>query len=265
MPTMQLIDDTAIEPPEDITWGCELEAHGVSGYDEGDELPQEFRDLITQLVMVQADLETELVFDTTVIRAFVLNGPDPRSRMRMAKFFAEEIGHGYTFWKIAKTLGVELTPAYFRAVKRKRQEAFANVGLVDDWTELAIVNTLTDRMGTFLFNDMADCAYLPWARISESVAKDEAGHASLGYANLSDAVRRRGKRADAQHYLEKWYPMSLDMFGRSDTNRQWRYVAWGLKHTGNEKMRRMWANEVGPLLENLDLEVPDYMWNRKFL
>src|SRR5437879_4165200 len=84
-------------------------------------LPGEFRQLVLQVVMVQADLESELVFDSSMLRSHILAAPDARGRMRMAKFFAEEVNHGYTFWRIAKGLGVELTARYFRETKRKRQ------------------------------------------------------------------------------------------------------------------------------------------------
>ena len=184
---------TNIVPPEGVWFGSELEALGVTGYDEGDDLPEEYRELITQVVMVQADLESELVFDSSLLRHNILAAPDPRGRMRMAKFFAEEVRHGYTFWRIAKGLGVELTGRYFREAKRKRQEAFDHIGAVSDWTELAIVNTLTDRMGVFVFKDMADCSYRPWAQVSLDVARDEVGHTALGYANLREADREAGR------------------------------------------------------------------------
>ena len=196
--------------------------------------------------MVQADLESELVFDSSLLRHNILAAPDPRGRMRMAKFFAEEVRHGYTFWRIAKGLGVELTGRYFREAKRKRQEAFDHIGAVSDWTELAIVNTLTDRMGVFVFKDMTDCSYRPWAEVSLDVARDEVGHTALGYANLREPIHKRGQLEAAQRYLEKWYPMTLDMFGRSDSARQWRYVAWGIKRSGNEELRRNYVAEVEP-------------------
>ena len=47
---------TKIAPPDGVWFGSELEARGVSGYDEGDELPEEYRELVTQVVMVQATL-----------------------------------------------------------------------------------------------------------------------------------------------------------------------------------------------------------------
>jgi ring-1,2-phenylacetyl-CoA epoxidase subunit PaaA len=247
------------EPPDGVWYRCELERLGLDGFDDGDELPEEYRTLVIQVVMVQADLESELVFDSGMLRNHLLAAPDPRGRMRMAKFFAEEVNHGYTFWRIAKGLGVELTPRYFREAKRRRQEVFDHVGAVNDWTELAIVNTLTDRMGVFVFKDMVDCSYRPWADVSTRVARDEVGHTALGVANLREEVLKNGRR------LDKWYPMALDMFGHSDSSRQWRYIAWGIKRSGNEALRQAYAAEVTALLTPLGLEVPGYFHNRHFL
>jgi ring-1,2-phenylacetyl-CoA epoxidase subunit PaaA len=252
------------EAPEGVWHRCELERLGVDGYDEGDDLPEEFRTLIMQIVTVQVDLESELVFDSAFFRNYMLAAADPKGRMRMAKFYAEEVSHGFTFWKIAKGLGMEFTARYFKEAKRKRQEAFNYAAAVEDWTELAVVNTLTDRMGVFVFYDMADCAYRPWAAVSAKVARDEVGHSALGFANLREEIRL-GKREKAQAYLDKWYPMALDMFGRTGSTRQWRYIAWGIKKSPNEGLRQAWKAEVDPLLKTLDLAVPGYYENRKFL
>jgi len=120
-------------------------------------------------------------------------------------------------------------------------------------------------MGVFVFKDMSDCSYRPWAQVSLDVARDEVGHTALGYANLRESIEKRGQLEAAQRYLDKWYPMTLDMFGRSDSSRQWRYVAWGIKRSGNEELRRNFVAEVNPLLEQLGLQPPDYLFNRHFL
>jgi ring-1,2-phenylacetyl-CoA epoxidase subunit PaaA len=256
---------STIEAPEGLHYRCELEARGVEEYDEGNELPEEYRQLIVQVVMVQADLESELMFDSSLMQNHIMAAPDARSRMRMAKFFAEEINHGYTFWSIAKGLGVELTARYFKEAKRKRQEVFEHIGHVESWTELAVINTLTDRNGVFVFRDMEECSYRPWAKVSASVLRDEVGHTALGYNNLRELVLNQGQLAEAQRYLDKWYPMTLDMFGRSESTRQWRYIAWGIKRSPNEELRQQFVAEVNPLLEQLGLDPPDYTTNRHFL
>ena len=39
----------------------------------------------------------------------------------------------------------------------------------------------------------------------------------------------------------------------------------GIKRSGNEELRRNFAAEVNPLLEQLGLDTPDYLFNRHFL
>ena len=53
--------------------------------------------------------------------------------------------------------------------------------------------------------------------------------------------------------------------GRSGSARQWRYVAWGIKRSGNEELRQRFVAEINPLLTQLGLEPPDYLYNRHFL
>jgi ring-1,2-phenylacetyl-CoA epoxidase subunit PaaA len=250
---------------EQIYFGQELEALGVEGFDEGDELPEEYRQLVTNIVLVQADIESELVFESSVMRTHIMSAPTPRARVQMARFYAEEINHGYIFWEMARGLGVELTADYFRAARRKRQEGFSKVGEVESWPEMAILNTLTDRNGVFVFRDMVDCSYRPWQRVARQVLSDEIGHAALGYRNLTGVVNDPGGRELAQRYLDKWYPLTLDMFGRSDSVRQWRYIAWGIRRSDNESVRRAFVAEVDPLLRGLGLEPPPYEQGRRFL
>lgn len=252
------------EAPEGVYFRSEMEKLGVDQFDEGDDFPQEFRTLITQIVTVQVDLESELVFDSAFFRNFMMAAPDGRGLMRMAKFYAEEVNHGYTFWRIAKGLGMDFTARYFKEAKRKRQEAFTNIDQVQDWCELAIVNTLTDRMGVYLFRDMAECAYKPWADVCDRVARDETGHCALGFTNLKEQLRL-GNRDKAQAYLEKWWPLTLDMFGYSSSERQWRYIAWGIKRSPNEALRQAFVKDVVPLLTDVGLDVPEYTFNRNFL
>ena len=87
----------------------------------------------------------------------------------------------------------------------------------------------------------------------------------MGYVHLRAICETPAGKADAQRLLAKWYPVALDMFGRSDSKREEAYLRWGLKKLGNEEMRQAYIREVRPLLEGLGLKVPDEKFNRKFL
>lgn len=64
---------------------------------------------------------------------------------------------------------------------------------------------------------------------------------------------------------DKWYIIGLDMFGKSDSWRDDRYLEWGLKRRTNAQARAQYMAEVNPLIEKLGLQLPDPLQGRKFL
>src|SRR5438309_1053470 len=96
----------ALKRPESVRYGRLLEERDVERYDTGDELPDEYRQLLLQLVRVQVDVEGILLFKD-FFRPYIDLAPTPLDRMRITKLYCEEIVHGYTFWKMYRDLGVE--------------------------------------------------------------------------------------------------------------------------------------------------------------
>ena len=251
----------AVERPSHVVHRRLLGMHGVDGYETGDELPGEFRELLLQLVRVQVDVEGVLLFKD-FYRPYLDLAPTPVDRMRLTRLYSEEIVHGYTFWKMYRDLGVETGEKDFES-ETKAQYIFGYS--IETWLDLALLNTLSDRMGVFVFQDTLNCSFGPWARISHQVYKDERGHCSLGYMNLKKLCQTDEGREAAQDGMYKWWPATLDMFGRSDSERQWRYVEWGLKERGNEELRQEYVAEMVPIVRSLGLEPPPYTYNRRFL
>lgn len=244
-------------------FGAKLRDLGVDHFDDGDALPDEYRKLVQEVVRVQVDVEGVLLFHDW-IKDWLLVAPTPRDRMRIARLHAEELVHGYQFLKMYKQVDRELTAEDFENDEARKAQYIFSYSF-DTWTDIALVNTLADRMGAFIFEDMASCSYLPWRRLSARIAKDERGHTALGFGNLREICQTDEGRDDAQRLLYKWYPASLDMFGRSDSKRQWSYVEWGIKRSLNEELRLSFKAQVDPLLESIGLEVPAYTYNRQFL
>jgi hypothetical protein len=150
-------------------YGVRLREMGVEHFDEGDELPEEYRDLLREVVRVQVDVEGVLLYHDW-IKGWLDVAPTPRDRMRIAKLHAEELVHGYHFLKMYKQVDRELTAADFEDDDgRKAQYIFSYS--FDTWTDIALLNTLADRMGAFIFHDMTDCSYLPWRRLSARIAR----------------------------------------------------------------------------------------------
>jgi ring-1,2-phenylacetyl-CoA epoxidase subunit PaaA len=59
--------------------------------------------------------------------------------------------------------------------------------------------------------------------------------------------------------------MTLDMFGASNSQRNKRYRAWGLKKHTNEQLRTAFIANTVPQIQALGLEVPDHFAGRRYL
>ena len=231
-------------------------------YEAGDPLPDEYRELLYRVLKVAADTETSLLFpETDYLKKIIDLAPTPEDKLRITRLYWEELNHGYLFYKLWQELGVTPTAEDYKGT---RQVYFADTPF-DTWADVALMNTLTDRVGLYQYRQMEGCSYLPLSRIVPKIARDEVGHATLGYNNLKTLCQDPKGKVEAQRLLFKWYPVALDMFGRSESKRDKRYIEWGLKKLTNAELRQSYLQEVNPLLQGLGLEPPPETYNRKFL
>lgn len=231
-------------------------------FEASDPLPEEYRQLLYKVLKVAADTETSLLFpETDWLKHIIDLAPTPKERLRITRLYWEELSHGWLFYKIWQELGVTPTASDYAA---SREVYFADTGL-STWTDVALMNCLADRVGLYQYQNMEGCSYRPLARIVPKIAKDETGHAAMGYETLETLCASPESKRVVQDKLATWYPVALDMFGRSDSRREGAYMEWGLKKHRNEEMRQAYIREVRPLLEGLGLQVPDERANRRFL
>lgn len=231
-------------------------------FEATDPLPDEYRQLLYKVLKVAADTETSLLFpETDWLQHIIDLAPTPEERIRITRLYWEELNHGWLFYKIWQELGVTPTASDYAT---NREIYFADTSL-DTWTDVALMNCLADRVGLYQYRNMEGCSYKPLARIVPKIGKDEVGHASMGYENLKQLCATPGSKRVVQDKLARWYPVALDMFGRSDSRREGAYMEWGLKKHRNEALRQAYIGEVRPLLEGIGLEVPGERTNRRFL
>lgn len=240
-----------------------LETRPAKPYEATDPMPEEYRELLIRLLMIQADTETRILFDDWPRYArFPELAPTLEDRMVVISYLREEAGHGYMAYKLLADLGVHLTAADFEG---KKHFVYVFDELPESWTELALFNCLGDRAGRFQAEEWVNCSYAPLARVAPGVVKDEAGHGNLGYKNLTRICQTPEGRAEVERLLPKWYAIALDMFGKSESKRDEKYRQLGLKRRSNEEARQVFIAEVTPLLEGLGFKLPDPRAGRRFL
>jgi ring-1,2-phenylacetyl-CoA epoxidase subunit PaaA len=132
------------------------------------------------------------------------------------------------------------------------------------WVEWCWFFFFADRNGIYQARQWIDCSYRPLAATAARQAADEVRHAALGVKGLTQLCATAEGKAAAQETLHQWYPAGLDMFGRSDTARQYRYIELGLKRSPNDQLRDEFRQECDVALRKLGLQPPDPAANRRY-
>jgi ring-1,2-phenylacetyl-CoA epoxidase subunit PaaA len=228
-------------------------------FKEGDELPDEYRELLVKLIYNHAEILDSKPYRDMIDAQWEVakrEAPTLKDLAMMARFNYEEFNHGYIFSNILRGLGVtfekfELRQYLFEYPKQT-------------WMDLAFHHFLASKVGVMQIAEWADSSYEPVAQVVPRVFREERGHAGMGYIHLQQCLVSDEARALAQERIKIWWPMALDMFGNSGSARNRRYRAWGLKKNTNEDLRDAFISNTVPQVEALGLKVPDHNANRRY-
>jgi ring-1,2-phenylacetyl-CoA epoxidase subunit PaaA len=166
--------------------------------------------------------------------------------------------------RVAGDMGVDVSYVLSWPNQKRYLEAFR--GDITTWEDFAVFGFLIDRVGRYQLEEFLNCTYQPLAEIMPEIMKEEVGHVGYGASKTAEMLARGDDAKEkVQRAVDFWYAKALDMFGRSDSTRDRRYIHWGLKRRTNAQARQEFVDEVKPLIEKLGLRVPDPLKDRKYL
>ena len=225
-------------------------------------MPEEYRDLLVRLLTIQADCE--IGGPHVYGPQWFLNAPNADDMCRLAHIIAEELDHFRAMNRLLVDLGADRSDLLRRSNGERALEAF-RVTDVPTWAEVAAFCCLIDRVGRYQIQEMVDSSFQPLDTVLPQIMREEIGHVGFGTARLAELAADSETREAAQTAVDRWYPMALDMFGRSGSWRAERFIEWGLKHQLNEEARDSYMAEVGPVLTGMGLVVPPATAGRHYL
>ena len=243
-----------------------MEAQGIAPgqtFKRGDPaMPAEFREMLVKLLLDE-HLENNGNPEYRKILANIANAgmrfaPHGRAMEIEAEILRQEVAHGQICFDLLEGLGAD--PNQHRPIK---QYAF-HVPL-EDWLDLAWFHALIDRVGLYVGIEWTGSPYEPLAEVSPHLEADEEFHSKAGFMHLKEICAMPEGKASAQERLTKWWPIALDMFGRSTSTNSPLYVKWGIKQLKNEDLRQKYIVEALPEIKKLGLTAPDNLANRRYL
>src|SRR5215470_13211292 len=213
-----------------------------------DKMDPEYKDLLGRVLTIQADCE--IGGPHLYVEKMLPAAPTKLDQLIVARTAAEEIDHFRKVARVAGDIGVDVAFVLSQLNEKRFVDTFR--GLITTWEDNAVFGFLIDRVGRYQLEEFHDCSYLPLQRILPDIVTEELGHIEEG--------KRKAQRA-----VDYWYVRALDMFGRSGSKRSERYRYWGLKRRSNEQARQDYMNEVGPILTQMGLKIPDPNQGRRYL
>lgn len=184
--------------------------------------------------------------------------PDEKKLLVESEIVRQEVQHGHIVAELIRGLGEDpFTDAPFK------QYLFEMP--LESWVDVAWFHGIGDRVGLYVGVEWTGSSYEPLAKAAPKLEREEAFHARAGIEYARDLCKTPAGKKACQEGLEKWWPAVLDMFGRSKSKNSDIYVKWGIKARSNEELRQDYIRDTVPILESLDLKVPDHRANRRFL
>lgn len=224
----------------------------VSTADEFETMPQEYRDLLTRVLRIQADCE--IGGPHLYVADWVLTAPTADDQWRMSRIAAEEIDHFRKFNRLLYQIGSSADDRLWVEKQERYVDAFK--GEMPSWADVAVFGLLIDRVGEYQLDEFVDSSFEPLNKVLPPILAEEKGHVSFGLYKCRDLIDQ-GRKAEVQAAIDRWYPEALDMFGNPKSKRDWKYIRWGLKRRTNEQARREYKAEADAVLQELGLVIPD--------
>ena len=228
-------------------------------------MPKEYQDLLVRVLRIQADCE--IGGPHVYADRWLLSAPNADEQWKVAKTIAEEIDHFRKMNGLLQQLGFDASDRLFIHKPERYLDAFRLE--MPTWAEWAVFGFLIDRVGRYQLEEFQECSYRPLEILlppyGMQIIDEEKGHINYGTMKVIELCKTPEGKEQVQTALDKWYIVALDMFGKSDSWRDDRYLEWGLKHRTNSEARMQYMAEVDPLIEKLGLKRPDPLVGRKFL
>jgi benzoyl-CoA 2,3-dioxygenase component B len=221
-----------------------------------EEVPGEHRNALRRIIITQGDTEPASVEQQARL------GASAPSLYDLRNLFQVNVEEGRHLWAM-----VYLLHRYFgrdgreeaedllvrRSGDRDKPRILSTFNEpIDDWLSFFMFTMFTDRDGKYQLASLAESGFSPLSRTTRFMLTEEAHHMFVGESGIDRVVQRSAELmaagtdpraagavdlATVQKYLNRWFSLSLDLFGGEVSSNAADYFAAGLKGRYRETER----------------------------
>ncbi len=232
-----------------------------------EEMTEEYREHLIHLMMMQADSELAGAFGYV---PWIAKSPDIQETLQVAQIVKDEVRHARVMYRLLEGLGVDVD-AYYKKhnfALRVGREDIGTERVADDkrvnifyypietWQDFIMFNFCMDRGAGHQLEDANDCSYKPWCDVMDGIFKEEAMHMAHGDQWVKRLASDPRTKEMTQESLDKWYPRTMNIFGRAHSPKNAIYRKLGLKKRDNDEVRQAFAAEIARKCAESGLKAP---------
>jgi ring-1,2-phenylacetyl-CoA epoxidase subunit PaaA len=235
----------------------------VRDIEEFRRMPDEYKELVIH--QLRAHTEGELTGADDYTSIFFPMAPDAYERQVCCERAWEELDHYLRGARVLDEIGIDTSYMLKQNIEQREYYRTQGVRKIPTWVARGLFSFVGEQAILMTIEEMAESSYLPIRDMCKSVIIDEYIHVAHGYRITQEYCKTDEGRAEVQKSLDNAWPVSLDLFGRKDSERSKLYLKWGLRKYSNEEARQRYIKFMVPRLELLGLTVPDNTARRQFL
>ncbi len=237
-----------------------------------DEMSDDYFNNLVNLMLQQADSELAGAFGYV---PWIMQAPTTEEKLAVANIVKDEVRHARAMYRLLEDLGIDVDSHVakhdytFRVdsktdeLKDKRAADDRRVNIfyypIDTWVDFIMFQFCMDRGAGHQLEDVRKSTYGPWKREIERIFKEEMMHVNHGDYWVKKLSFDKSTRNDVQAALNRWYPRTMNIFGKPQTHRNEIYRKYGIKRRDNEDVRKAFSEEVRLKCGEWGLSLPD--WN----
>jgi ring-1,2-phenylacetyl-CoA epoxidase subunit PaaA len=231
------------------------------------EMSDEYREHLLNLMSMQADSELAGAFGYV---PWITKSPDIKETLQVAQIVKDEVRHARVMYRLLEGMEVDVDQYYkthnfalrvdsddigtLRAGDDKRVNIFYYP--IETWFDFIMFNFCMDRGAGHQLEDSLDCSYKPWCDGMEGIFKEEEMHMAHGDQWTKKLSEDPKTHDDLQKAFDKWYPRTMNIFGRAHSPKNVLYRKYGLKKRDNDEVRQAFAADIKSKSDKFGLKVP---------
>lgn len=242
---------------------------GGESIESVDEMSDEYYENLCSLMSRQADFELAAGYCRI---PWIAKAPTIEEKLEVADMVRDEMHHARTIYRLLENIGCDTESRSLRmgyeSVCSSREGKDGDISgweerpavvfssNIDSWADFVMFQFCIDRGVRHMLEDIRFSTYGPWKREIDRILKEEGAHESHGDFWVRKLAFDRSTKNEIQSALNRWYPRTMNMFGRVDTERDAANMRLGLRTRDDDEVRSSFSGEIRMRCFECGLRVP---------